>query len=100
MGGRNDVVSPVPYARYYSITHDKWERVADLNIGRSHVGCVSVKRRGKPLIYALGGGDETTGEAFRSIEVYDVLDDEWTLHDDFFPEGGGLDTDVRSERRR
>lgn len=41
------------------------------------------------MIYAIGGGDETTGEALRSIEVYDVVDDEWTLYDDFFPEGGG-----------
>jgi hypothetical protein len=89
IGGGNDFASPLPYVRYYSITHDRWERVADLNLSRRHVGCVAVKSRGKPLIYAIGGGDETTGEALRSIEVYDVLDDEWTLYDDFFPEGGG-----------
>lgn len=89
LGGRNDFASPVPYVRYYSVTHDKWEQVADLNLGRSHVGCVAVEQRGKPMIYVIGGGDESTGEALRSIEVYDVLKDEWTLYDDFFPEGGG-----------
>jgi hypothetical protein len=89
VGGGNDFASPLPYVRYYSITHDRWERVADLNIQRRHAGCASVKRRGKPLIYAIAGGDETTGEALRSIEVYDVLNDEWTLYDDFLPEGGG-----------
>jgi hypothetical protein len=89
VGGGNDFASPLPYVRYYSITHDRWERVADLNLSRRHMGCASVKHRGKPLIYAIAGGDETTGEALRSIEVYDVLDDEWTLYDDFFPEGGG-----------
>ena len=89
IGGGNDFASPLPYVRYYSITHDRWERVADLNLSRRHVGCVAVRARGKPLIYAIGGGDETTGEALRSIEVYDVLDDEWTLYDDFFPAGGG-----------
>ena len=89
IGGGNEFASPLPYVRYYSITHDRWERVADLNLSRRHVGCASVKRRGKPLIYAIAGGDETTGEALRSIEVYDVIDDEWTLYEDFFPEGGG-----------
>ena len=89
VGGGNEFASPLPYVRYYSITHDRWERVADLNLSRRHMGCVSIKQRGKPLIYAIGGGDETTGEALRSIEVYDVLNDEWTLYDDFFPEGGG-----------
>jgi hypothetical protein len=89
IGGGNDFASPLPYVRYYSITQDKWERVADLNVSRRHTGCASVTRRGKPLIYAIAGGDETTGEALRSIEVYDVLEDKWTLHDDFFPEGGG-----------
>ena len=89
IGGGNDFASPLPYVRYYSITHDRWERVADLNLSRRHMGCASVKQRGKPLIYAIAGGDETTGEALRSIELYDVLDDEWTLYDDFFPEGGG-----------
>jgi hypothetical protein len=89
IGGGNEFASPVPYVRYYSLTHDRWERVADLNRSRRHAGCVSVKHRGRPLIYAIAGGDETTGEALRSIEVYDVLNDEWTLHEDFFPEGGG-----------
>jgi Kelch motif len=89
IGGGNEFASPLPYVRYYSITHDRWERVADLNLSRRHVGCASVKQRGKPVIYAIGGGDETIGEALRSIEVYDVIDDEWTLYDDFFPEGGG-----------
>lgn len=89
IGGGNEFASPLPYVRYYSITHDRWERVADLNRSRRHVGCASVKQRGKPVIYAIGGGDETTGEALRSIEVYDVLDDKWTLYEDFFPEGGG-----------
>ena len=89
VGGGNDFASPLPYVRYYSITHDRWERVADLNVSRRHMGCASVKHRGRPLIYAISGGDETTGEALRSIEVYDVLDDEWTLYDEFFPEGGG-----------
>jgi hypothetical protein len=89
IGGGNDFASPLPYVRYYSITHDRWKRVADLNLDRRHVGCASVKQRGKPLIYAIGGGNETTGEALRSIEVYDVLNDTWTLYDDFFPEGGG-----------
>ena len=89
IGGGNEFGSPLPYVRYYSITHDRWERVADLNRSRRHVGCAAVKKRGKPLIYVIAGGDETTGEALRSIEVYDVLDDEWTLYDDFFPEGGG-----------
>ena len=89
IGGGNDFASPLPYVQYYSITHDRWKRVADLNLDRRHVGCASVKQRGKPLIYAIGGGNETTGEALRSIEVYDVLNDKWTLYDDFFPEGGG-----------
>jgi hypothetical protein len=89
VGGGNEFASPLPYVRYYSITHDRWERVADLNVKRRHAGCASVKRRGKPLIYAIAGGDETIGEALRSIEVYDVLEDKWTLHDDFLPEGGG-----------
>ena len=89
IGGGNDFASPLPYVRYYSITHDRWERVADLNVKRRHTGCASVKRRGKPLIYAIAGGDETTGEALRSIEVYDVLEDKWTLYDNFLPEGGG-----------
>jgi hypothetical protein len=89
VGGGNEFASPLPYVRYYSITHDKWERVADLNVKRRHAGCASVKRRGKPLIYAIAGGDETTGEALRSMEVYDVLNDKWTLHEDFLPEGGG-----------
>jgi hypothetical protein len=89
IGGGNEFASPLPYVRYYSITHDRWERVADMNASRRHMGCASVKHRGKPMIYAIAGGDETTGEALRSIEVYDVLDDEWTLYEDFFPEGGG-----------
>jgi Kelch motif len=89
IGGGNEFASPLPYVRYYSITRDRWERVADLNLSRRHVGCASVKQRGKRVIYAIAGGDETTGEALRSIEVYDVIDDEWTLYDDFFPEGGG-----------
>jgi hypothetical protein len=90
VGGGNEFASPLPYVRYYSITHDKWERVADLNVKRRHAGCASVKRRGKPLIYAIaGGGDETIGEVLRSLEVYDVMEDKWTLYDDFLPEGGG-----------
>jgi hypothetical protein len=76
--------------RYYSITHDRWERVADMNVGRSHLGCATVEQAGKSLIYAIsGGGDPGQGNTLRSIEVYDVHDDEWTLYDNFLPEGGG-----------
>jgi hypothetical protein len=89
VGGGNEFASPVPYVRYYSITHDRWERVADLNVSRRHAGCASVKRRGKPLLYAIAGGNEMIGEALRSIEVYDVINDKWTLYEDFLPESGG-----------
>jgi hypothetical protein len=87
LGGRSsesDVDPPVPEARYYSITHDRWERVADMNVGRSHLGCATVERTGKSLIYAISGGRSNEGTTLRSIEVYDVHDDEWTLYDDSF----------------
>jgi Kelch motif len=58
IGGGNEFASPLPYVRYYSITHDRWERVADMNVSRRHMGCASVKHRGKPMIYAIAGGDE------------------------------------------
>lgn len=89
LGGRNDFATPAPYVRYYSLTYDRWERAADLKVGRSHLGCAPVEKQGEPLIYAIGGGDQTQGEALRSIEIYDVGDDEWTLYDDYLPEGGG-----------
>lgn len=93
MGGRNDFMSPIPYVRYYSITYDMWEQVEDLNVARSHSGCATVEQNGEPLIYVIAGGksvpdpDET--EVYRSIEIYDVIKDEWTLYDDYFPEGEG-----------
>jgi Kelch motif len=89
VGGGNQIASPLPYVRYYSITHDRWGQAASLNLSRRHAGCTSVKHQGRPLIYAIAGGDETTGETLRSIEVYDAIDDKWTLYDDFLPEGGG-----------
>lgn len=73
--------------RYYSVTHGTWHQVADMNVGRSHLGCISVESQGAPLIYAIGGGNSPAGEVFRSIEVYDVSTDTWTLYDDYFPEG-------------
>jgi hypothetical protein len=87
LGGRNEFQSPVAHVRYYSVTHDRWEQVSDLNVGRSHLGCISVEQRGAPLIYAIGGGNSPAGTALRSIEIYDVLRDEWTLRDDFLPAG-------------
>jgi hypothetical protein len=91
LGGRDSSADPViPHVRYYSITHDRWELVADMNAGRSHLGCAAVERAGKSLIYAISGGsDPDQGNTLRSIEIYDVNDDEWTLYDDFLPEGGG-----------
>ncbi len=95
LGGRNEYYfapgnqSPLPNVRYYSITHGEWGQAQDLNVGRSHLGCVSVEQKGEPLIYAIGGGDQQTGEALRSMEVYNVIQDEWTLYDDYFPEGKG-----------
>jgi hypothetical protein len=89
LGGRNDFQNPTSEVRYYSITFDKWERAEDLNVGRSHLGCVSAERKGVPLIYAIAGGNSPEGTALRSIEIYDVIKDEWTLYDDYFPEGRG-----------
>jgi hypothetical protein len=89
IGGRNDFQSPVSAVRYYSITFNEWRRVADLNVGRSHLGAVSVERSGEPLIYAIGGGNSPLGHTLRSIEIYNVIEDEWTLYDDYFPEGEG-----------
>ena len=89
LGGRRGP-SPqlaAPDVRYYSITYDTWHQVADLNVGRSHLGCGSAERKGVPLIYAIGGGNSPLNEVFRSIEVYDVIADTWTLYDDYFPEG-------------
>ncbi|MBX3191838.1 MAG: hypothetical protein KF819_32910 [Labilithrix sp.] len=87
LGGRNDVVSPVPYARYYSVTYDKWVKVANLNVGRSHLGCAPVETRRGPAIYAVGGGNSTAGTTLRSVEVYDVERDTWTLYGEMLPEG-------------
>lgn len=88
MGGRGDGdVDPVPWVRYYSVTHDRWERVTDLNVGRSHTGCASVKTGGSHYIYAVSGGDTPNGTTFRSLEVYDLAKDKWTLYEDFVPQG-------------
>jgi hypothetical protein len=76
-----------PEVRYYSVTNDEWHQVADLNVGRSHLACGSAERKGVPLIYAIGGGNSPDNEVFKSIEVYDVVTDTWTLYDDYFPEG-------------
>lgn len=89
IGGRNNFEDPTKAVRYYSITNNEWKRVADLQIGRSHLGAVSVEQRGVPLIYVIGGGNSPAGEALRSIEVYDVIENKWTLYDDYFPEGKG-----------
>lgn len=87
LGGRNDVVDPTTSVRYYSVTHDRWERAADLNEGRSHLGCVSSVQNGQPMIYAIGGGNGPAGTALRSMEVYDVARDQWTRQGDFLPAG-------------
>ena len=90
LGGRRGP-SPqfaAPDVRYYSVTFDTWHKVADLNVGRSHLGCASAERKGVPLIYAIGGGNSPAGEVLRSIEVYDVIQDTWTLYDDYFPKEG------------
>ncbi len=94
LGGRNefgtpDQEDPVTDVRYYSVTFDEWKQVEDLNVARSHLGCVAAERRGVSLIYAIGGGNSPAGEVLRSIEIYDVSKDKWTLHDDYFPEGQG-----------
>jgi len=89
LGGRRGP-SPqfaAPEVRYYSVTFGTWHQVADLNVGRSHLACGSAERKGVPLIYAIGGGNSPLNEVFRSIEVYDVITDTWTLYDDYFPEG-------------
>jgi hypothetical protein len=85
IGGR--LASPQPTVRYYSVTHDRWEQVSDLNDARSHLACAPAVLHGQPYIYAIGGGDQTQGLALRSIEVYDVLADEWTNYPDYLPAG-------------
>lgn len=87
LGGRNNYASPVADVRYYSITYDRWERATDLNVGRSHLGCAKVMQNGQPQIYVIGGGNSTTGQALRSMEVYDVQSDKWTLYDSYLPDG-------------
>lgn len=89
VGGRNDFEghNPTATVRYYSVTHDRWEQVADLNTPRSHLGCASATRGGRSKIYAIAGGNSPMGVAMRSIEVYDVMNDEWTLREDFLPDG-------------
>ena len=89
LAGRNDFQNPVSDVRYYSITFREWGRAENLNIGRSHLGCASVERKGEPLIYAIGGGNSPEGKALRSIEIYNVIKDKWTLYDDYLPEDGG-----------
>jgi hypothetical protein len=39
------------------------------------------------MIYAIGGGNTPAGVAHRSIEIYDVFEDRWTLYEDYLPEG-------------
>lgn len=87
VGGRNGVHDRISTVRYYSITHDSWHLAADLNVARSHLGCASAKSHGKPTIYAIGGGNGPAGVALRSMEVYDVARNRWTLHEDFLPQG-------------
>ena len=90
LGGRRPP-SPqlaLPHVRYYSVTNNTWHQVADLHVGRSHLGCGSaVNSSGDPLIYAIGGGNSPENEVFSSIEVYDVENDVWELKDNYFPEG-------------
>lgn len=85
VGGR--LGSPLPTVRYYSVTYDRWEQVADLNSARSHLACAPAVLRGQPYIYAIGGGDQTQGIALRSIEVYDVNADEWKNYPNYLPAG-------------
>lgn len=87
LGGRNDTSPVVPYVRYYSITYNRWGRAPDLNVPRSHLGCAMAKPKGRPVLYAVGGGDSTQGVALRSMEVYDLLSDKWTLYENFLPQG-------------
>jgi len=80
IGGRNQAAGGTTNAaRYYSITNDEWIEVESMAEVRSHLGCAAVYRNGKPLIYAVGGGDgePDPGVVYKSIEVYDVLEDEW-----------------------
>ncbi|WP_437913929.1 hypothetical protein WME73_47470 [Sorangium sp. So ce302] len=84
MGGRNSTSQgPLSIVRYYSITHNKWEQVASMNVKRSHLGCAAVARGGETSIYAISGGDSSTGKSLRSMEVYDITRDKWTLYDNF-----------------
>ncbi len=89
LGGRRppSPQNALPNVRYYSVTNNTWHQVADMNVGRSHLGCISAEPQGTPLIYALGGGNSPANEVFRSIEVYDVSANTWTLYEDYFPEG-------------
>ena len=86
VGGRNDF-GTVGTMRYYSITYDRWERVADLHQVRSHVGCAAAQVRGQPRVYAIAGGDSATGEVFSSLEVYDVLGNSWTIRENYLSIG-------------
>jgi hypothetical protein len=88
IGGRNNT-GAVKSVRYYSITKDKWERVSDLEVARHHPGCATVEQKGEPLIYVIAGGNSPENKVFRSIEVYNVIEDEWTTYDGFFPQGEG-----------
>jgi hypothetical protein len=89
IGGKNGSENPFAYVRYYSITHDAWEVVADLNEARSHLGCAAATTQGETKIYAIGGGDSPNGVTRSSMEVYNVVDDKWKLHEGFLSENGG-----------
>ncbi|WP_437854938.1 hypothetical protein [Sorangium sp. So ce363] len=84
MGGQDpNAEGSLSIVRYYSITHDRWEQVASMNVERRHMGCAAVARGGKTSIYAISGGDSSIGESLRSLEAYDITRDKWTLYDNF-----------------
>lgn len=97
--GRTSDPDPVPYVRYYSVTYNRWEQVADLNVGRSHTGCAAVQTHGGLSIYAVAGGDTPGSTSLRSLEVYDVAEDEWTLYPDFIAPAFPTDQDPLLRRQ-
>ncbi|WP_437278370.1 hypothetical protein WME90_45340 [Sorangium sp. So ce375] len=84
MGGQDpNAEGSLSFVRYYSITHNRWEQVASMNVERRHLGCAAVARGGEASIYAISGGDSSIGKSLRSMEVYDIAQDKWTLYDNF-----------------
>jgi hypothetical protein len=87
LGGRNggnpDGRRTVDSVRYYSVTNHEWHLVADMHVGRSHLGCALAKVDDHQVIYAIGGGNSDDQLTHDSIEVYDIESDTWTITEDF-----------------